>query len=125
MKVGSRSDGELTFDQFNKLLDVIQSSVELSTFSEELLSEDTDDNDTDDDSDDDDEQEVQEIYDMLKKNKKTLSLVDFIQWEDVQELLESKALSKDDLAKAIANVGIAKSDSELTFQQVSEIVNIL
>lgn len=49
----------------------------------------------------------------------TLPLVEFIQWEDVQELLETGSLSKDDLASAIERTGVTVESGDLTFETVS------
>lgn len=66
------------------------------------------------------EEATREIFNELKgKNSNTLSLVDFIRWDDVQGLLASEALSKDDLASAIEKTGVTVENGQLTFENVS------
>lgn len=61
------------------------------------------------------EEAAREIFDELaaKSGKKNLvRLADFIAWEEVQDLLQSGSLSKDDLSKAISNSGIDIDDQK-------------
>ena len=66
-----------------------------------------------------------ELVDRANKNNKnsrpssTLPLIEFIKWEDVQELMESGALSRDDLATAIEKTGVTVESGDLTFDTVS------
>jgi hypothetical protein len=87
-----------------------------------------DDNNDDNDDDDDDgmveevseEVATREIFNQLKPSgSATLPLVEFIRWSDVQDLLSSGALSRDDLASAIEKTGITVENGELTFETVS------
>jgi hypothetical protein len=72
------------------------------------------------------EEAAREIYDELKKPRdKTLGLADFIQWSDVQELLQCGALSKDNLAKAIENTGVTVESDGLTFEQFFDLLQII
>ena len=74
-----------------------------------------------------DEDAAREIFDELKNDNKksTLSLVSILRWNDIQELLESGAISKDNLAKAIENCGIVSADDELTFEMFYDLVQII
>ena len=45
-----------------------------------------------------DEETAQLIYDELREKDKQLSVVKFVKWDNVQELLESEALTADNLA---------------------------
>jgi hypothetical protein len=86
---------------------------------------------TDDEEDDEDElfeagdelseeEATREVFNELKEEgSETLSLVSFIRWDDVQELLGSGALSKDDLAAAIEKTGVTVESGSLTFENVS------
>jgi hypothetical protein len=68
------------------------------------------------------EEAAREIYDELRGSKASATVGDFLQWEDVVELLEVGALSRDDLAKAMtaAEVDVQSgNDSELPFSVVS------
>ena len=104
--------------------------------SSKVLSLSSDDDDNDDDEVDEsemsggeevtEEEAAREIYDELKKPRdKTLGLADFIQWSDVQELLQCGALSKDNLAKAIENTGVTVESDGLTFEQFFDLLQII
>lgn len=91
-----------------------------------------DEDDTDEEDDDEgselfeageelsEEEATREVFNELKEEgSDTLSLVNFIRWDDVQELLGSGALSKDDLASAIEKTGVTVEKGSLTFENVS------
>jgi hypothetical protein len=144
VRVGCSSEtGDMTLKQFSSVLDLIQSNVELSNLNTSLLTSgvDSDDNksppgapivsgdstatvpgDYADVTEFDEVEAAREIFDELKgASKNTLSLGAFLRWDDVQELIERDALSKDDLALAIEQCGITldKGDeSSLTFEMV-------
>lgn len=60
---------------------------------------------------------AREVYDELRGSNQKLSLQQFIQWEDVQELLDSGAVSRDDLADCIEKSGAnIEDDSESTIE---------
>jgi hypothetical protein len=86
-----------------------------------VWSDDGDDDDDDDIEELDEEEAARQIFDELKgsSDRSSLPLEEFLQWEDVQELLESGALSKDNLAMAIQNAGITVEQGDLTFEMVS------
>jgi hypothetical protein len=68
------------------------------------------------------EEAAREIYDELRGSKASATVGDFLQWEDVVELLEVGALSRDDLAKAMTASEVdvqSGNDSELPFSVVS------
>jgi NACalpha-BTF3-like transcription factor len=67
--------------------------------------EDEDDNDDEEMSEEDTAREV--FGELLPTGSATLPLADFLAWEDVQELVASGAISKDDLALAIEQSGVA------------------
>lgn len=83
--------------------------------------DDDDEYDEDDEDEDgiDEEEATQMLFDELRGKDASLSLVKFIQWEDVQELLESGALTKDNLAFAIEKCGVSVDQGELSFETVS------
>ena len=56
------------------------------------------------------------------EQEKPLTLVNFLRWDDVQELLECGALTKDNLAQAIENVGVAEGQDSLGFQAFFDLV---
>lgn len=101
-----------------------------------LLDLDVDEQDTYDDLQDEKDGEVvgrqlteeeaaREVYDELRQGKRTATLGDFLEWEDLQELLEVGALTKDQLALAIENsrASVQLGDkSALTFEAVSVFV---
>ena len=64
------------------------------------------------------EEQARAVFDELRGSKPTLSLVEFLRWEDVQELLESGALSKDNLASAIESAGVTVESDSLGFDTV-------
>jgi ribosome-associated protein YbcJ (S4-like RNA binding protein) len=150
VKVGSYESGEITLDQFVKLMDIIQNSIDESKLSidvdddgdddkgfasskkvlrlDDAVDDDeepwTDDEDVDDDDDEEpveisEEEAAKEIFNELSKERPVLPLVDFLKWEDVQELMECGALSKDDLAAAIENAGVSVEKGEMNFETVS------
>jgi hypothetical protein len=155
VKVGAHESGEITLKQFNKLMDIIKESVDSASLSKafaeaedetqtersltsskksqvlSLGSANDDDDDLLEDGDEPeeitDEDAAREIFDELKNNNKksTLSLVSVLRWNDIQELLESGALTKDNLAKAIENCGIVSADDELTFEMFFDLVQII
>ena len=119
VKVGSYESGEITLQQFTTLIDIIQGAVDESKLSYEyeegeeeerggkgfqsskktsVLGGDDDDEEGDGDGEGDeevtDEEAAQLIFDELSRGTGTVALVDFLKWEDIQELLECGALSK-------------------------------
>ena len=66
-----------------------------------------------------------EIYNQLRGNKVHLELIDFLKWEDVQELLECGALSKDDLASAVDSVGVSVEHGGISFEQFSRLLALI
>ena len=66
-----------------------------------------------------DEEQARGVFDELRGSQSTLSLAAFIKWEDVQELLDCGALSKDKLAEAIESTGVTVEGDNLTFENVS------
>ena len=48
----------------------------------------------------------------------------FLKWEDVQELLECGALSKDDLSMAIENVGVSVEDDQINFDKFFDLLQV-
>jgi cobalamin biosynthesis protein CobT len=68
------------------------------------------------------EEAAREIYDELRGSKASATVGDFLQWEDVVELLEVGALSRDDLAKAMSSAEVdvqSGNASDLPFPVVS------
>lgn len=65
-----------------------------------------------------DEEEARMVFDELRGSRDVLPLVEFLKWEDVQELLECGALSKDNLATAIENAGLTVDKGDLSFESV-------
>jgi hypothetical protein len=140
--VGGDKAKELNFEQFNRVLDIIGEKLDVSDFDEDVLSTvDGEElqsfkdrevkqnaNKKKDDDDDDDEEErkgVREIFDGLTgPGRKTLPLIEFVRWEDVQELLSLKALSQEKLALAITNVD-ASEKSELSFDQFYDLLQLI
>lgn len=81
-----------------------------------------DDSDSHNGSDFTPEDAAREVFAELAGEASTISLGDFLRWEELQEMLESEALSKDDLALAIeqADINIDEAnDSKLGFQEVN------
>lgn len=137
--VGADQTKQLNFDQFNKVLDIIGEKLDVTEFDDDVLTTtegeelksfkdremELRDDATDKEDDDDDRDAVREIFDELKKpGKETIPLLDFIQWDDVQELLSLNALSHEKLALAITNVE-ASEKSELTFEQFYDLLQII
>ena len=152
VKVGALATGELTLKQFMALIDIIQGAVDDSNLKYEyedgdedvdvkdkgfetskkssVLNEDDDEEENwgDDESGGDfeevtEEEAARQAFDeLLADGMTSISLVDFLQWEDVQELLEVGALSKDDLATAIENAGVSVELDGITFEKVNYII---
>jgi hypothetical protein len=64
---------------------------------------------------------AQEVYDELRGNRASVTVADFLRWQDVQDLLESGALTKDQLADTMdsCEVNIGKGDrTQLPFEKV-------
>ena len=144
VKIGSLESGDVSLKQFMQLIDIIQGSVDDSNLKYEfeddakdegfetskkstvLSSEDEEEAENwgDDESGGDfveltEEEAAREAFDeLVVGGASTISLVDFLQWEDVQELLEFGALSKDDLATAIENAGVSLEKDGITFEKV-------
>lgn len=155
MKVGSLETGEITLSQFIQLIDIIQGSVDdsnlkyeyeeevevkdkgfetskkSSVLSSKVDEEDEEENWGDDESGGDFEELTEEeaarqaFEELVVDGAETISLVDFLQWEDVQELLEVGALSKDDLATAIENAGVSVEQDGITFEKVLQLLTAL
>ena len=124
VKVGAYESGKMTYEQFAKLIDIIMNSIDPSQLS--LATNYDDDVETAnkstrtsskgkvlhetpiDEEEDEilDEKTAKSIFNELRGAENELSIVDFLQWEDIQDLLDSKALSEDDLAICIEKVGI-------------------
>jgi hypothetical protein len=138
----------LSLQQFIQLIDIIQGSVddsnlkyeyeedsakgkvfETSKKSSVLTSEGQEEDDEEENWGDDEsggdarelteEEAAREAFDeLVAEGASTISLVDFLQWEDVQELLEVGAISKDGLATAIENAGVSVEQDGITFEKV-------
>ena len=147
VKIGSLETGEITLPQFMQLIDIIQGSVDDSNlkyeYEEEASGKDKrfetskkssvlngDDEEEEEENWGDDESggdfEIlteeeaarQAFEELLVDGSDKITLVDFLQWEDVQELLEVGALSKDDLATAIENAGVSVEQDGIEFEKV-------
>jgi hypothetical protein len=160
--VGSLATNELTLQQFTKVMDIIQSSVNTEALMNGIEEGDEDDEDDENESpkasgfstskksqvlsvDNDDgdiavedawdedsameeiseEEAAREIFDKLRKGSSRLPIVNFLKWEDVQELLDVEAISKDDLAKSIENVGLKTDTDAMTFEQFFDLIQII
>lgn len=149
VKVGAIASNDLSLQQFIQLIDIIQGSVddsnlkyeyeednakgkvfETSKKSSVLTSEGAEEDDEEENWGDDEsggdarelteEEAAREAFDeLVAEGASTISLVDFLQWEDVQELLEVGAISKDGLATAIENAGVSVEQDGITFEKVS------
>ena len=108
---------EITRSQFVKILDSISASADLSNALDSESEEDG--------SHQDEEELAIEIYNQLRGNKVHLELIDFLKWEDVQELLECGALSKDDLASAVDSVGVSVEHGGISFEQFSRLLALI
>ena len=146
VKVGAYESGEMNLDQFVKLIEIIMDAIDMnevvdSVAKKGLLSEDGDvtdeedlDNDdegiTDEDESGPEEESAREMFDELRGDNAELPLVQFLQWEDVQELLDSGALAKDDLAGCIDKVGIAvdgsgNASADLSFDAFFDLITLI
>lgn len=148
VKIGAIASNDLSLQQFIQLIDIIQGSVddsnlkyeyeedsakgkvfETSKKSSVLTSEGEEEDDEEENWGDDEsggdarelteEEAAREAFDeLVAEGATTISLVDFLQWEDVQELLEVGAISKDGLATAIENAGVSVEQDGITFEKV-------
>lgn len=69
----------------------------------------------------DEEEAAMEVYEELKGASDKVTLKDFLQWDDLQDLLDNDALNRDDLAKAIEQSGLnvdQDENSAIDFQTV-------
>jgi len=156
VKVGAADSGEMTLDQFVRLVDIIQAGVDESSL--RLVDEDDEESpkaaankkgittskqgkvmsvEDEDDGDDIDwdseeilpelseEEEARLVFDTLRGKRETVPLVDFLKWEDVQELLECGALTKDQLATAIENVGLTVEKGDLSFESFQDLIDVI
>ena len=144
VKIGSLATGDISLKQFMQLIDIIQGAVDDSNLKFEyeddvkdkdfktskkssvLGSEDEEEENWGDDESGGDfeelteEEAAQQAFDeLVAEGASTISLVDFLQWEDVQDLLEAGALSKDDLATAIENAGVSLELDGIAFDKVT------
>ena len=121
VKVGAYENGKLTYEQFIKLIDIIMDSVDPSQLP--LMDEDDADEivknnihsssskeaphgSLEEDEDVLDEETAKNIFNELRGGQSEVSIDSFLQWDDIQVLLDSKALSSEKLAVCIENVGI-------------------
>lgn len=108
-KLGDRNDAER--EDFSR---VYQGDEEYKQMLKKLNKNNQ--NDDDDDVDDDDDSEIidtndeeellRETFRTLAKSRERISLTDFLQWSELQELLQLQAISREDLNRAITSVGI-------------------
>ena len=88
----------------------VSSSSSPSTTTSTTTSKSTDqvpEEDADDWNDIDDMKEIaREIYDELREDSPSLSIANFKKWEDVKDLIATKAISSAELDEAIKKVGV-------------------
>ena len=87
----------------------------------------------DDDSENEEEMllEMREIFNELCGEKgQNLPVVKFLEWDEMQSLLESGAITADNLATCIEKIGIVvdnkgRANQDLTFEMFSDLVSII
>ena len=125
-------EASLKTSKNSQVMDVISETEENNDSDEEdlLFVDDLNDQNIGKD-DDDDEGDLKtaalDIYDELRGSNKELALLDFLKWEETQELLESGALSKDNLALAIENCGVVvdSRDASLSFPMFYDLLQVI
>jgi len=146
----------MSYEQFKGVLDIVEKNVDAASLSYDEEDEDNskvipvgqrskvlsiddeyDGTSSDKNSDEEDEtdeeeflEEMHEIFDELREKDKNLPLVNFLQWNEMQMLLETKALTADNLANCIEKVGVVvdksgRANQDLTFQMFSDLVSII
>jgi hypothetical protein len=125
---------ELDFEQFQNFVELIDGDS-LEDFDENNDDEEEDDEEEDDDDDDeeededndeeDDDEEVnKEIFDELSRDGKTVSVKDFLAWDEIQELKEKNFLD-DETIRIFLNEVDAKLNGKVNFEQFSKLVNMI
>jgi len=122
----SQEDGDdtlLNFDQFLSLIDSINDDVDESTLDFNKFADDNDDDDEDDD--DSDARVLFESFTDGSSDKIKLST--FLEWEDLNELLECKALSKNELVSCIEAAGFDsnKLNSLMSFDSFYDLLQLV
>ena len=160
MKVGSYDSGEMTYDQFKGVLDAVEENIDASSLSiddEEFndesegsnsqptipvgqrskvlaIEDDEESSNTliDDLADEEEsELEMRQLYDELcGAEEQNLSVVKFLDWGEVKSLLESGALTADNLASCIEKIGIVvdkrgRANQDLTYEMFSDLVSMM
>ena len=115
-------DNDVIIDKKTKL----SSSSSLSSSLSQVV-----DNDNDDDwNDTDDMKEIAiEIFDELRGDATTLSVANFKKWDDVKDMISTKAISSSELDDAIKKVGVmplsSSSQSSLSLTSSSLLLLLL
>ena len=129
---GNKGDKDQSFNMPTKGAQVLKLSTtsdedDISGSGQNYDPSSSDESSEEDYEDDISEDEAtREIYNtLLPKGATTLPLIEFIRWQDVQELLETGALTKDDLASAIEKTGTTVENGDLTFETVRIMTLIL
>lgn len=110
-----------------------QRSKVLAIKDEEEVSNTLIDDLADDDSENEEEMllEMREIFNELRGAKEqNLPVVKFLEWDEMQSLLESGAITADNLATCIEKVGIVvdnkgRANQDLNFEMFSDLVSII
>ena len=109
---------EITRSQFTRIMDSISAGADLSQALEDAAGEGVEFEDTE-------EEMARGIYDQLRGKKPTLQLTDFLKWDDVQELLQCGAITKDQLATAVDGVGVSVEKGDISFDQFFDLISIM
>lgn len=127
---------------FGKSTSVSSGTVKMSARVQDASKDDADNDDADnDDADDDDaddensedvpelspeelEEAVRQMYNDLRGKKDKLTVKDFMNWEDLKEMIEMDIVTNADVLEAVEGVG-AKKNGNLEFAQFMQLVEML
>jgi len=84
--------------------------------------DDEEDVDFEDLNDEEVDEMLREVFDELKGKNKVLSMKEFKAWEDIEEMLESGMIAKEDIDTLAKKVGVEKS---FNFDQFKAVVELL
>lgn len=139
-RVGSTMNGELDYEQFCELFDLVLNPNGHEDDSSDINEEATDNEEEEDDSDDsaavradDSSGNVQseedraltlELFDELRGKAEKVSVKDFIAWDEVQQLLQDEYLDMESLEALLQTVG-SSPQGQLDFEQFSDLLGII
>ena len=103
----SNDDDDDNNDELVSSDGITKTKVSSSSTTTSKIADQAPEEDSDDWNDIDDMKEIaREIYDELREDSSSLSITNFKKWEDVKDLIATKAISSAELDEAIKKVGV-------------------